>query len=142
MFMDDLDGGSEGREREELPTGLVTMLARCYTPGCGETEGPCYAWSCPRRVGSQLRVQTEMLTPIKGGIVNLLEDTVEEPEVVPEHEWEGGLAPEILENLPESERNRQTCVTRLCLPINPILITSVQDHLQSNCEGGDVPSGP
>ncbi|KAL1707909.1 CNH domain-containing protein [Schizophyllum commune] len=97
MFMDDLDGGSEGREREELPTGLVTMLARCYTPGCGETEGPCYAWSCPRR----------------GGIVNLLEDTVEEPEVVPEHEWEGGLAPEILENLPESERNRQTIIYKV-----------------------------
>ena len=55
----------------------------------------------------------------QGGIVNLLEDTVEEPEVAPEHEWEGGLAPEILENLPESERNRQTCVhgcARKCTP--------------------------
>ncbi|TRM58728.1 CNH domain-containing protein [Schizophyllum amplum] len=97
MFMDDLDGASEGREREELPTGLVTMLARCYTPGCGETEGPCYAYSCPR----------------KGGIVALLEDTVEAPVEPVERDWIGGLAPELLDNLPESERNRQTIIHKV-----------------------------
>ena len=49
-FMDDQEGGSDGiGEREELPTGVVTMLTKCYSPSCGD-GGPCYAYSCPRKV--------------------------------------------------------------------------------------------
>jgi RHO1 GDP-GTP exchange protein 1/2 len=49
-FMDDPEGGSEAiTEREELPTGVVTMLTRCYSPSCGD-GGPCYAFACPRKV--------------------------------------------------------------------------------------------
>ena len=52
MFLDDQDGGSDMRlEREELPTGVVTFLTKCYTPSCHGVDGaPCYAYSCPRRV--------------------------------------------------------------------------------------------
>lgn len=49
MFLDDLEGTSEGpREREELPTAVVTMLTKCYAPSCSE-EDPCYSFACPRR---------------------------------------------------------------------------------------------
>ena len=50
MFLDDQEGTSETvMEREELPTGVITMLTRCYTPMCGE-GGVCYSYGCPRMV--------------------------------------------------------------------------------------------
>lgn len=50
MFLDDLDGNSEAqREREELPTAVITSLTRCYAATCSEDD-PCYSFACPRRV--------------------------------------------------------------------------------------------
>jgi hypothetical protein len=50
MFLDDLEGNSEAhREREELPTAVITSLTRCYASGCNEDD-PCYSFACPRRV--------------------------------------------------------------------------------------------
>jgi len=50
MFLDDAEGGSEAiMEREELPTGVITMFTRCYSPSCGEGI-PCYSYTCPRQV--------------------------------------------------------------------------------------------
>ena len=52
MFLGDQDGGSDTRiEMEELPTGVVTYLTKCYTPCCVDGH-PCYAFSCPRRVST------------------------------------------------------------------------------------------
>lgn len=52
-FMDDLDSGSDGViERAELPTGVETILTKCYSPSC---DGPgCYSYSCPRKVRSMI----------------------------------------------------------------------------------------
>lgn len=49
MFLDDLDGGSDGViERTELPTGVETILTKCYSASC---DGPgCYSYACPRKV--------------------------------------------------------------------------------------------
>jgi hypothetical protein len=50
MFLDDQESGSDAiPEREELPTGVITMLTRCYSPSCGEGV-VCYSYSCPRKV--------------------------------------------------------------------------------------------
>ena len=35
-------------DREELPTGVITLLTRCYSPSCTEAMS-CYSYSCPRR---------------------------------------------------------------------------------------------
>ena len=52
MFLDDQEGGSDARiEMEELPTGVLTYLTKCYTPCCVDGQ-PCYAFSCPRRVST------------------------------------------------------------------------------------------
>ena len=56
MFLDDQEGGSEGNgmsrvEREELPTGVMTLLTKCYSVTCDE-ENPCYSYACPRKVRS------------------------------------------------------------------------------------------
>jgi len=50
MFLDDQEGSSDAvTEREELPTGVITMLTGCYAPMCGE-GGMCYSYGCPRMV--------------------------------------------------------------------------------------------
>ena len=45
--------GEEGSESivesAELPTGITTMLTRCYSASCGEGI-VCYSYTCPRRV--------------------------------------------------------------------------------------------
>ena len=61
-FMDDVEGGLDATsEPEKLPTSVVTMLTRCYSPSCGNGASPCYAFSCPRkascRFGSILSVK-------------------------------------------------------------------------------------
>ena len=50
MFLDDQEGSSDAiPEREELPTSVITMLTRCYSPSCADGI-PCYAFACPRKV--------------------------------------------------------------------------------------------
>jgi len=52
MFRDDQEEGSGTRiEMEELPTGVVTYLTKCYTPSCMDGQS-CYAFSCPMRVST------------------------------------------------------------------------------------------
>jgi hypothetical protein len=49
MFLDDVEGMSDGA-REELPTSVIPMLTKCYSPSC--TDGSdCYSYGCPRRTG-------------------------------------------------------------------------------------------
>lgn len=52
MFLDDQEGGSDtATEREELPSGVVTALTKCYSTNCVDSPGlGCYSYSCPRRV--------------------------------------------------------------------------------------------
>lgn len=48
MFLDD-DERTSNTPKEALPTSVVTIMANCYSPSCG--EGPeCYAYGCPRKV--------------------------------------------------------------------------------------------
>ena len=73
MFLDDQEGGSDARiEMEELPTGVVTYLTKCYTPCCVDGH-PCYAYSCPRRVSTitnsgDSRVHSKISTAVSGSI--------------------------------------------------------------------------
>ena len=49
MFMDDQEGPSdEPIERAELPTGVMTILTKCYSAGCDGAG--CYSYACPRKV--------------------------------------------------------------------------------------------
>ncbi|EIN06223.1 Dbl domain-containing protein [Punctularia strigosozonata HHB-11173 SS5] len=106
MFLDDAAGEErEGREhvpmeREELPTGVVTLLTPCYSALCRrntEDGEPCYAFGCPRR--------TSMLPPITV--------QAEAPEIVSKEDWSLTVPPEVLKSLPESEVNRQTIIHKI-----------------------------
>ncbi|KAF8887321.1 CNH domain-containing protein [Infundibulicybe gibba] len=98
MFLDDQEGGSDAApEREELPTGVVTMLTRCYSPSCGDGS-PCYAYGCPRKGNS-------IIGPMLGPA-----------EVVPEtkeQEWSETVEKAVLSSLPESEITRQTIIHKI-----------------------------
>jgi RHO1 GDP-GTP exchange protein 1/2 len=54
MFLDDQEGPSDAQpDQTELPTSVITVLTRCYSPSCSEAM-PCYSFACPRR--SRVRV--------------------------------------------------------------------------------------
>jgi hypothetical protein len=63
-FLDDMDGGSEAGMGylEELPSGVILLMTKCYSPGCSD-EDPCYASTCPRKVGCCFERRELGLTP-------------------------------------------------------------------------------
>ncbi|TFK39742.1 CNH domain-containing protein [Crucibulum laeve] len=98
MFLDDQEGGSDlVPEMEELPTGVVTVLTRCYSPSCGD-GGPCYAYGCPRQGNSLSAV---------------LPLPVEAPTVVEKGDWAEMVGPAIVNSISEQEAKRQTIIHKL-----------------------------
>ncbi|KAJ7460820.1 signal transducer [Mycena latifolia] len=98
MFLDDQEGTSDAApEREELPTGVITMLTKCYSPSCGD-ETQCYSYGCPRRGNT-------FVAPTPG--------PAESPAVPQREEWLHTVPKEVLTQLPESEINRQTIIHKL-----------------------------
>ncbi|KAF8956940.1 CNH domain-containing protein [Flammula alnicola] len=98
MFLDDQESGSDAvPEREELPTGVITMLTRCYSPSCGEGV-VCYSYTCPRKGNNAF------IPPVV---------QAEAPAVAKEEEWTKTIDESILKSLPQSEINRQTIIHKL-----------------------------
>jgi RHO1 GDP-GTP exchange protein 1/2 len=109
MFLDDQEGGSDAiPEREELPTGVITMLTRCYSPSCGDGVS-CYAYSCPRKVCFRsFELNLIHLIPFKGNyILSPHSVQAETPVVAKESHWAETIDVAVLNSLPESEINRQ-----------------------------------
>ncbi|TFK29596.1 hypothetical protein FA15DRAFT_663742 [Coprinopsis marcescibilis] len=97
MFLDDQEGGSASAPgMEELPTGVITMLSRCYSPSCGEGVS-CYAYGCPRKGNFVLDVVTSSVDPI----------------VTKRDSWSASIDPSVLASLPESEIKRQSIIHNL-----------------------------
>lgn len=96
MLMDDQEGDSNAPpDREELPTSVVTVLARCYSPMCDAGEVmTCYAYNCPRKTGSLSR---------------MLPKKTDGPDEM--KEWDP--PPEVFQSLPENERRRQSIIRKL-----------------------------
>ncbi|RPD64513.1 Dbl-like domain-containing protein [Lentinus tigrinus ALCF2SS1-7] len=96
MFWDDQEGASDARiEREELPTGVITLLTRCYASSCDD-DNPCYSYTCPRR-----RSNLPLVTP------------TESDEEEDKDEWARTVPRELLATLPDSEVNRQNIIHKL-----------------------------
>ncbi|KAJ7483152.1 CNH domain-containing protein [Mycena latifolia] len=98
MFLDDLDGMSDSApDREELPTAVVTMLTKCYSPSCGEGL-PCYSHSCPSKGNS---------------IIFQIPGPSEAPVGPVREAWIKTVPREVIVSLPDSEINRQTIIHKL-----------------------------
>ncbi|KNZ75187.1 Rho1 guanine nucleotide exchange factor 1 [Termitomyces sp. J132] len=95
-FLGDLMGVDHGVP-EELPTGVVTMLTRCYSPSCAEGV-PCYSYTCPRKGKSF------------ADLARAIEETTEAP--VPKA-WEMKVGQEITRHLSETEIQRQNIIHNL-----------------------------
>ncbi|KAF8159396.1 CNH domain-containing protein [Crassisporium funariophilum] len=107
MFLDDQENGSDAiPEREELPTGVITMLTRCYSPSCGDGI-PCYAYACPRKGNHTIGLPAHQL---------------ESPTVPKEQEWAETIDAGVLSSLPQSEITRQGIIHKL--------ITKEESYLQ------------
>ncbi|KAG6829150.1 hypothetical protein H0H92_005555 [Tricholoma furcatifolium] len=88
-FLSDLMPVEDGVP-EDLPTGVVTMLTRCYSPSC--TEGvPCYSYVCPRK-GTSFADMAPAHEEIQAAIPKA---------------WEAKVGPEITRHLSETEIRRQ-----------------------------------
>ncbi|KAF4610695.1 hypothetical protein D9613_007108 [Agrocybe pediades] len=93
MFLDDQQGGSDSPiERAELPTGVVTILTKCYSASC--EDGRCYTYGCPRKGMSQL-------------------PKIDESPVRPAVDWVNDVPDHILKKLSENEIKRQTIIHKL-----------------------------
>lgn len=100
MFLDDQEGASSSAGPgvgEELPTGVVTMLTKCYVATCVD-EAPCYSYSCPRRGNS---------------ILGPAQIPAEQPLPEQKPDWPSTVPKEVLDTLPESEINRQTIIHKI-----------------------------
>ncbi|TFK21787.1 signal transducer [Coprinopsis marcescibilis] len=93
MFLDDPEINLA--ERAELPSGVVTMLTKCYSVTCEEGY-PCYSQSCPSRgMGKFLpQVPEQIVNPVK-------------------EDWTKGVPAQVLRDLPEFELNRQTIIHKI-----------------------------
>ncbi|KAF8645045.1 hypothetical protein AX16_008106 [Volvariella volvacea WC 439] len=98
MFPDDSDVPSDmPLEKEELPTGVIVSLSKCYASGCMEGVA-CYAYGCPRKGDTLVQQASALVEPA--------------PKRVRE-EWR--VPPEVLSSLPESEISRQTIIHKLII---------------------------
>ncbi|KDQ19102.1 hypothetical protein BOTBODRAFT_103593 [Botryobasidium botryosum FD-172 SS1] len=98
MFLEDAGGGIV--EREELPTGVITVLTHCYSPSCGE-DGQCYSYGCMRGKISGA-FDPPVTTPPE----------VEAPRET-KRDWPDGIDSTVLSSLPESEIKRQTIIHKI-----------------------------
>ncbi|PFH50303.1 hypothetical protein AMATHDRAFT_145543 [Amanita thiersii Skay4041] len=96
MFMDDQEGDDAPIEREELPTGVVTYLTKCYSPDCGGAS--CYSYGCPRKMNSLLLQ---------------LPDPFESSPGPSKESWSDRVPVEIIRSLPQYEIKRQTIIHTL-----------------------------
>jgi hypothetical protein len=101
MFLDDQGGASDQRfEREELPTGVITLLTSCYSPSCAlGLPGKCYAYGCPRGYQAGAALGRQLSAQESGPSEK--ETTVE---------WVDSVDADVVRNLPESERRRQEVI--------------------------------
>ncbi|KAK7031608.1 CNH domain-containing protein [Favolaschia claudopus] len=98
MFLDDLEGPSDAApDREELPTAVITMLTKCYSPSCGEGL-PCYSFACPSRGNS---------------IIMQIPGPADAPVGSQREAWIKTVPQEVIVSLPDSEINRQTIIHKL-----------------------------
>ncbi|KAI0292306.1 Dbl-like domain-containing protein [Russula brevipes] len=98
MFLDDQEGSADApRDRAELPTSVITVLTRCYSPSCSDAL-PCYSFACPRRPRAEMVVVEETPAPVPVSL---------------DEEWSTQIDPAVLEALPDSEINRQTIIHKL-----------------------------
>ncbi|KAF9038576.1 CNH domain-containing protein [Panaeolus papilionaceus] len=92
--VEDLYLFNEILEQEELPTGVITMMTRCYSPSCGEGT-PCYSFSCPRKGNFDL------------GLPPIASDTFI---VSKDEEWTKTIDPLALSALTKEELHRQNVI--------------------------------
>ncbi|KAG8896511.1 hypothetical protein FRB99_008857 [Tulasnella sp. 403] len=108
MFLDDDGGEGEAGPSNaalqglaELPTGVITLLTKCYSPSCGEGE-ECYSYSCPKR-GQQ--ISPSLIT---------------QPAVSAEPErnslargWKQTVPQEVIDSIGEREVRRQNIIFKM-----------------------------
>ncbi|CAE7225241.1 unnamed protein product [Rhizoctonia solani] len=101
MFPDEQAGGSrQYSAREELPSGVITLLTSCYSPCCARgLPGKCYTYSCSRRYQASAAL---------GRQLSAQESKPAEKELT--GEWKDSVDRDVVRNLPESERIRQEMI--------------------------------
>jgi len=105
-FMDEMEGFGGGSDplTIALPSGVLTMATKCYSPSC-TGDSRCYAPRCPWK------------TSPSAFLVNVEEESVSSraPMVKNETDWTEDVDPVILAELSDQQRTRQTLIRQAIL---------------------------
>ncbi|KAG9017026.1 hypothetical protein FRB90_002035, partial [Tulasnella sp. 427] len=126
MFLDDevpgegeagpSNGLSEGFT--ELPTGVITVLTKCYSPSCGE-GGPCYSYSCPKK-GNVSALGSECDQPLTARDKKAAPSAALEPApstgpepTASKRGWKQTVTQEVIDSIGEREVRRQNIIHKM-----------------------------
>ncbi len=97
-FMGEMEGMGAGESlTTELPSGVMTMATRCYSPSCSGDKG-CYSPRCPFRTSPDTFLAKKEAVPTPT------------PAPAQEGEWTENVDPLILRNLSAEQYRRQTII--------------------------------
>ena len=97
-FMSEMEGMGEGLT-SELPSGLMTMATKCYSPSC-TGDRRCYAARCPFKTSPDTFLgQKQVAVPRPAPTTSMSRG-----------DWTQNVEPMILRNMSEAQYTRQTII--------------------------------
>ncbi|KAL1915675.1 uncharacterized protein VTP21DRAFT_6434 [Calcarisporiella thermophila] len=105
----DVLGVAPPDEEDAVPTGVFTLLTRCYSPTCTK-DRLCYSLACPRRLEQQARL---LLTSSGGLSRTTTKDSSQELHDDSERLWINSVPKEVADSVSSDERKRQDVIYEL-----------------------------
>ena len=101
-FMGEMEGMGEGLT-SELPSGLMTMATRCYSPSC-TGDGRCYAARCPYRTSPDTFLYHDEAEAVR--------PSPTPSSSVQKGDWTQGVDPMVLQHMSPEQQSRQTIIRK------------------------------
>jgi hypothetical protein len=100
-FMGEMEGMGADGGSTELPSGFVTMAAKCYSASC-QGDGKCYSPRCPSRTGAASFLVRSDTTPTQTPVRS-------------QGDWTSEVDPTVIGSMSETQMNRQQVIRQAIL---------------------------